>query len=151
MRILLASLLLSGTMSFIPQDSTIPADARETIAAANADWIPALKRHDADAIAAPYADDGVFVTATGDVFKGRAAVAQLMRDRLAQMGTVVSGSLLQDGITRQGALVYEWGHADLELARQGAPPQHSRGRYLTVWQQGKGGRWQIVRNLSLPE
>ena len=150
MRILLASLLLSGLMSSTPQDSTIPADARATIEAANADWIPALKRHDAAAIAAAYADDGVFVTATGDVFKGRAAVAQLMRDRLATMGTVVSGSLVQDGIMRQGALIYEWGHADLELAHDGAP-QHSRGRYLTVWQPGKAGRWQIIRNLSLPE
>ena len=151
MRIPLASLLLSGLMFSTPQESTIPTDARATIEAANADWIPALKRHDADAIAAAYADDGVFVTATGDVFRGRAAVAQLMHDRFATMGAVVSGSLVQDGVSRQGSLIYEWGHADLELARAGAAPQHSRGRYLTVWQQGPAGRWQIIRNLSLPE
>jgi uncharacterized protein (TIGR02246 family) len=143
--VLLALVMLS------PQAATVPADARATIAAANAGWIPALKQHDAEAIAAPYADDGVFVTATGDVFKGRDAVAKLMRDRLSQIGKVLGGSLVQDGLTRQGSLIYEWGHADVELARAAAPAAHSRGRYLTVWRQGTGGRWQIVRNLSLPE
>ena len=133
------------------QDASVAADARKAIAAANADWIPALKKHDADAVAAPYAEDGIFVTATGEVHKGRAAVAQLMRDRLATMGTVVDGTLVQDGLTRQGSLIYEWGHADLVLASGAAAPRHSRGRYLTVWHQGPGDRWEIVRNLSLPE
>lgn len=151
MRIFLFVLCLSAApIAAAPQDA-IPSDARTAIAAANADWIPALEKHDAAAIAAPYAQDGIFVTATGEVYKGRGAVAQLMRDRFAQMGTVVNGSLVQDGLTRQGDLIYEWGHADLELAHEGAAPQHSRGRYLTVWQQAADGRWQIVRNLSLPE
>ena len=148
-RILAIVLTLGVSLAFNQAD--IPAAARDTIAAANADWIPALKKHDANAIAAPYAEDGVFVTATGDVFKGRAAVAQLMRDRCAQIGTVLGGSLVQDALTRQGSLIYEWGHADVEIARAGAAPQHSRGRYLTVWRQGPGGRWEIARNLSLPE
>ncbi|MGE5362009.1 MAG: hypothetical protein ACM3NQ_23585, partial [Bacteroidales bacterium] len=59
---------------------------------------------------------------------------------------------VQDGATMQGRLIYEWGHARLELVREGAAPEESRGRYLTVWQKnGKTGRWEIVRNLSLPE
>src|SRR5689334_18027596 len=32
------------------QDTAVPPDARAAIAAANNDWVPALKRHDADAI-----------------------------------------------------------------------------------------------------
>src|SRR5947207_5551674 len=151
MYIVAATLLLSGLTLSMRQDASIPAAARATTAAANADWIPALKKHDADTVAAPYGEDGVFVTATGDVFKGRAAVAQLMRTRFARMGTIVSGSIVQDGLTRQGGLIYEWGHADLELTTNGGTAQHSRGRYLTVWHQGTGGAWQIVRNLSLPE
>jgi uncharacterized protein (TIGR02246 family) len=133
------------------QDASVPAEARTTIAAANAEWIPALKKRDAEAVAAPYAEDGVFVAATGDVFKGRSAIAHMMRDRFAAMGTVVSGTLVQDGLTWQGGSIYEWGHADLELAGDGAAPRHSRGRYLTVWRQGANGRWEIARNLSLPE
>ena len=148
---ILAALLLSGLTFSINQDATIPPDARATIEAANTGWIPALKKHDADAVAAAYAEDGVFVTATGDMVKGRGAIAQMMRDRFTQMGEVVSGSLIQDGLTRQGSFIYEWGHADLQLARQGAPTQRTSGRYLTVWKRGSGGQWQIVRNLSLPD
>jgi uncharacterized protein (TIGR02246 family) len=151
MPILAAALLLSTLTLTFDQDTTIPPDARATIAAANADWIPALKKHDADAVAAPYAEDGVFVAADGAVFVGREAIARMMRDRFARMGTVVSGTIVQDGLMRQGSFIYEWGHANLDVTREGGAPQHSAGRYLTVWQPRTGGRWQIVRNLSLPE
>lgn len=143
--------LLVVAMMGVGQGAQVPADARAAIAAANADWIPAMKRQDAAAVAAPYAEDGVFVNASGVVVTGRDAVAQLMRDRFTQMGHVVDGRIVQDGLTRQGTLIYEWGHADLTISRDGAPPQRSTGRYLTVWQKGAAGKWQIVRNLSLPE
>jgi uncharacterized protein (TIGR02246 family) len=132
-------------------DRAIPADARAAIDKANSDWIPALEAHDAVRIAAAYADEGVFVMPDGSVVKGRDAVAQLYRDRFARMGTIVRGGIVQDGLTRQGSMIYEWGHADLELAHDGAAPTHSRGRYLTVWQKNAVGRWVITRNLSLPE
>ena len=52
----------------------VPADARAAIAAANAAWVPAMQRQDVAAIVEPYADDGVFVTPTGESVKGRAAI-----------------------------------------------------------------------------
>ncbi len=58
---------------------------------------------------------------------------------------------MQDGITRQGAFIYEWGHAVLQIDTAGAAPVQSRGRYLTVWRKSAAGRWEIVRNLSLPD
>ena len=144
--------LLLAALSVTPvQDGGVPAGARAAIAKANAEWIPALKAHDAATIAAPYADDAVFVTATGVTVQGRDAVTKLMQERFAQMGTVLNGSIVQDGLSRQGSMIYEWGHADLEVARAGAPPQHSGGRYLTVWRQDAAGRWVIIRNLSLPD
>ena len=139
--------ILSGTPL---QGAAVPADARSAIDASNSNWVPALKHGDAAAVAAPYADDAVFVTAQGFVVKGRDGVGQLMRSRFTQMGTVVSGSIVQDGLTVQGDLVYEWGHANVESTKDGVK-QHSGGRYLTVWKKGAGGQWQIVRNLSLPE
>lgn len=135
----------------VPPDARVPDDAKRTIAAANADWLPALKAKDAATIAAPYAEDGIFVTPAGDAVKGRSAIAQLMRDRIARMGTVKGGELVQDGIIRQGTLLYEWGHAKLELAQEGAAPSQFLGRYLTVWRRSAAGRWEIIRNLSLPE
>ena len=128
----------------------IPTSARQAIAAANAEWLPAMQRQDAAAIAAVYADDGVFVAVSGEAVRGRAAVEQFMRDRFASSGRVVGGNIVQDGLTRAGALIYEWGHADLQLSRNGQTPTASSGRYLTVWAADSQGRWRIIRNLSLP-
>ncbi|MGE5243735.1 MAG: YybH family protein [Betaproteobacteria bacterium] len=148
---ILIPMLLAAAPVAVPQETGVPADARATIAAANAGWVKALEAGTPDTTAEPYAADGIFVTATGTVITGRDAIAKLMRDRLAQTGKATSARLVQDGLTRQGALIYEWGHAVLEFAREGSAPVHSGGRYLTVWQMGAAGRWEIIRNLSLPE
>ena len=133
-------------------DSTaIPAAVRMMIDSVNADWIPALNRKDAAAIAEPYADEGMLVTPAGETYRGRAAVEAAMRESVTRLGTArVSGRLVQDGLVRAGNLLYEWGHAALEISRPGAQPVRSEGRYLTVWSQDASGRWRILRNLSLP-
>lgn len=132
-------------------DSTaVPAAARAAIDSVNAAWLPALQRGDGAAIAEPYADDGVLVAASGEVTRGRAAIEQVMREAAARGGSVLGGRLVQDGITRAGPMLYEWGHAELEIARSGGQPTHVGGRYLTVWRQDATGRWRIIRNLSLP-
>jgi uncharacterized protein (TIGR02246 family) len=131
--------------------AAVPSGVRAMIDSVNADWIPALNRKDAVGIAAPYADDGMLVTPTGETYRGRAAVEAAMRESVTRLGTArVGGRLVQDGLTRAGNLLYEWGHAELEITRPGAQPVHSAGRYLTVWQQDAAGRWRILRNLSLP-
>ena len=145
------ALAAQGTAGAAAADSTsVPASARAAIDSVNAAWLPALQRKDGAAIADAYADDGVLMAAAGETVRGRAAVEQAMRAMAARGGSVLGGRLVQDGITRAGALIYEWGHADLEVARPGAAPAHVTGRYLTVWRQDPGGRWRIIRNLSLP-
>lgn len=128
----------------------VPPGARRDIKAANDAWIPALQRQDAAALAEPYADDSVFVTATGASASGRDGIERLMRDRFAA-GRVVDGTLTQDGVRMEGALVYEWGHARLTVAGANGATSTSRGRYVTVWKRGADGRWRIWRNLSLPD
>ena len=128
----------------------IPATARRTIEKANADWLTAMQRGDAPATAEPYAADAVFVTSTGESVRGRPAIEKLMRDRFASGGHAVDGTIKQDGVTKVGTLIYEWGHASLKLAREGATPTEFSGKYLTVWAADSGGHWRIIRNLSLP-
>jgi len=128
----------------------VPREARQAIDRANADWLDAMKREDAAAIAEPYDDAGVFVTATGESVVGRPAIALLMRQRFAKEGRLLDGKIAQDGVTPVGSQVYEWGHVDLRLQRTGASPTRVKGRYLTVWSPDAGGRWKILRNLSLP-
>jgi ketosteroid isomerase-like protein len=128
----------------------IPAAARRTIGEANAEWLRAMKRGDAVAIAAPYADDAVFVTSSGESVRGRESIVALMRGRLKSGGRAIDGEIVQDGLAAVGGKIYEWGHASLKLARENAAPTAFKGRYLTVWAPDSAGHWRIVRNLSLP-
>jgi uncharacterized protein (TIGR02246 family) len=132
-------------LAFFDQ-ALMPTDARTVIDKANADWMPAMLRKDAEAIVQPYAADALFVTATSEVAKGRDAILKLMRDRLSRPVTVVGGDLKQDGIALAGPTIYEWGHANLRMSDGSS----GSGRYLTVWARGSDGQWQISRNLSLP-
>ena len=109
-----------------PGTKDLLAEARPAIEVANADWVPAMKRKDAKAIASAYAVDGM------------------------QAGfRFVSGGIVQDGLVlAAGPLIYEWGHAEIEVERDGKTV-HSAGNYLTVWKRSPDGLWQISRNLAM--
>jgi uncharacterized protein (TIGR02246 family) len=140
-----------GIASAQSRHAVVDAAARASIAKANADWLEAMKREDAAAVVEPYDEEAIFVTATGESVRGRTAIEQLMRERFAKGGRVTAGRIVEDGITAAGTMIYEWGHADLEMARTGEAPVPVRGRYLTVWAKDGDGRWRITRNLSLPD
>lgn len=131
--------------------AAVLASARPEIEAANAAWLPGLQRHDAESIAAAYADSGVFVAADGTVIRGRTAVASMYTARFQRMRQIRAGGVVQEGLTVAGPkLIYEWGHGWLEMepGPAGGPPVRSGGSYLTVWQQASDGHWRIVRNLA---
>lgn len=129
-------------------DGAIIASARDPIDSANAAWRTAMKRRDVAAIVAPYADGAVFVVPSGASVTGRDAIARLMRDRFAQNGPATGATIHQDGLAVAGPYIYEWGHATVEYLRDGAT-MRAPGRYVTVWARDAGGRWRIIRNLSL--
>jgi ketosteroid isomerase-like protein len=63
---------------------------------------------------------------------------------------MAGGTLKQDDLVAAGSMIYEWGHADLEMAAHSdVPASRVTARYLTVWQRDASGRWRIIRNLSL--
>lgn len=147
-----AALLQAPATGRTGSGAQIPPDARAAIAHANDEWLPAMQRQDAKTIVDPYAEDGVFVMPDGESVKGRAAIEQLMNDRFTRTGRILGGSLKQDDLVAVGSMIYEWGHAELEVAgATGHPPSRSTGRYLTVWKRDTSGRWRIIRNLSLAD
>lgn len=140
-----AALLLPAAAADPPVISPAAAAA---ISDANAQWLPAMKRGDMAAIVAPYADDALFVTAKGDAIRGRAAIAELYRQRLAAIAGVVDGDIVSDGrVAATAELVYEWGHATLVLAHKDGSHSRGGGPYLTVWQRDGAGQWRIIRNV----
>jgi uncharacterized protein (TIGR02246 family) len=159
--VLLAGPTLSAQVAGRPSAVDVPhgpldtaailASARPEIDAANAAWLPGLQRRDADAIAAAYADSGLFVAGDGTVTRGRAAVARMYAARFPRLRPIRTGAVVQDGLAVLGPTrIAEWGHGWLELApeRDGEAPERSGGTYLTVWQREADGHWRIVRNLA---
>jgi ketosteroid isomerase-like protein len=131
--------------------AAILASARPEIDAANAAWLPGLQHRDAAAIAAPYADSGLFVAADGTVIRGRDAVAHMYAARFPRLRPIRAGGIVQDGLTVLAASrIAEWGHGWLEMEPEhaGAPAVRSGGSYLTVWERQSDGHWRIVRNLA---
>ena len=131
-----------------PDPVTLIASARNAIDAANSGWLPAMERGDATAVAGAYADDGVLITSRGAAVRGRASIASLYRSELAQMGRVVGGGLVQEGVTVSGGMIYEWGHGWLAFQKDGKR-KVSSGPYFTVWRRSADGTWRILRNLVL--
>lgn len=128
------------------RDDAILAGAKADIEHANEDWVPALRRRDAEAIAAAYVDDGIFIAPDGTVTRGRAAIAAMYASRFPKMKEIHDGGIVQDGTAViDEKTIYEWGHAWLET---GQPPARSGGKYLTVWQRQSDGHWRITRNVA---
>jgi uncharacterized protein (TIGR02246 family) len=149
----LAAILFAAATfsSAAPPSAAAPAEdllaaAHATIDAANADWIPAMKRRDAKSIAAFYAVDGAFIKADGESVRGRAAVEKMYAARMTNDFVLKGGGLAQDGLVVAGELIYEWGHADIEFERNGTAGR-SGGKYMTVWRRNHEGKWEIVRNV----
>lgn len=147
---MIASLLFAAAVAAAPQDCpTLIASAWAAIEHANGDWVRAMKARDAAAIAAPYADDGVFVLADGTEVTGRAAVEALYaKSSAASAGAIVGGGIAPKGTAcNSQGLIYEWGEGELRLKGPDGAEQVRGGPYLTVWKK-LGGEWKIVRNLA---
>lgn len=131
--------------------AAILASARPAIDAANAAWLPGLRRRDADAIVAAYSDSGLFIAGDGTVTRGRTAVARMYAAGFPRLRPILAGAVVQDGMTVLGpSRIAEWGHAWVEFASEhdGESPRRRGGSYLTVWQREDDGRWRITRNLA---
>jgi uncharacterized protein (TIGR02246 family) len=98
-----------------PQDfkqgaSDAVADAMPTIRLANSEWMTAMRVGDADALARPYALDGVFVTVDGECIRGRLSIRDFYRSKLSIKSSIVSATLEHQGaVTGDHGLVFEWG------------------------------------------
>ncbi len=132
-----------------PDPVTLIGSATQAIEAANAGWLPAMERGDADAVAAAYAPDGVLITSQGVAVRGRPAIAARYRAEMAQLGRVVGGGLVQESVAASGGLIYEWGHGWLAFQQKDGKRKVSSGPYLTVWRRSTDGTWAIIRNLVL--
>lgn len=129
------------------QTGAIDPAARKDIDTGNQAWVTGMKDGRAALIAATYAENAVDCAATGECVKGRAAIEDYVRARIAKLGRAISASATSLGSVQQGGFVYEWGRSAVSFAN-GQKVAH---RYLTVWQRQPGGVWKIFRNMPIPD
>jgi uncharacterized protein (TIGR02246 family) len=126
------------------------ANAMPTIRLANSEWITAMRRGDADAIAKPYALDAVFVTSDGECIRGRTSIRDLYRSRLGDKSLIVSATLEHQGaVTADHGLVFEWGVGVVNVRSKEGNVVARRSTHLSVWKREEDGRWEILRNVVL--
>ena len=121
------------------------ASAAPSIDKANEEWTHAIVSGDADVLAAPYAENGIFVGPDGSEVRGHDAVrAMYAKPRPVK---VLKASIHSDGrVAADPDDVYEWGSASMTVERDGKSRDAS-GRYLTVWHR-QGKQWLITHNIA---
>jgi uncharacterized protein (TIGR02246 family) len=144
---LAAALLLAAAAA--PVLAETDPKLEQSIQKANADWATAVKTGDAAAIAAPYADDAVFVLVDGTCRKGRAEIEKMYRDGFERGGIATSARIDSKKLVVDGDFAYESGYGEIGRMKSGKAVT-SGGRYLTVWQRASDGAWKIIRNIVLP-
>ena len=113
-------LLVLGVLSSVivlAQTGAIDPIARRDIDAGNQAWVTGMKEGKAAPIAATYADSAVDCAANGECLKGRAAIEDYMKARIAKLGRAISASATSLGSVQQGDFVYEWGRSEVSFAK----------------------------------
>jgi uncharacterized protein (TIGR02246 family) len=131
---------------------TRPGDAERAINQANRDFSEAVRRGDADALAALYADTAALLPPNMATFRGRDAIRQAWSGLLSQGKAEVT--LTTDSVVQSCDMASEVGHYDLTMTSNaaGAAPVHDSGKYVVTWQ-NINGKWRIVSdiwNSSMP-
>lgn len=145
---LAAALLLAAALTPVLAETADPR-LEQAVHKANADWATAVKTGDAAAIAAPYADDAVFILVDGTCLKGRADIEKMYREGFERGGVATSARIDSKKLVVDGDLAYESGYGEIGRTKSGTAVT-SGGRYLTVWQRASDGAWTIIRNIVLP-
>jgi uncharacterized protein (TIGR02246 family) len=126
----------------------VPELAKKQIDAVNADWVLAMEAGDAHRASRGFAEDAIFVNATGKVMTGRAAYEAAVHNGFAKGLKFASGWVKQTDARYVDNEVIEWGHSALMGVDAQGHKTTREGLYVAVWKQGTDGNWKIVRNLS---
>lgn len=147
-RILIAISLVALTAHAIAAPPSGDAKLDSAIQKANSEYLAAVKIGDAATIAAPYADDAIFILPNGTCIQGRVEIEKMYRTRFEQSGLPNSTRLDSKNVNLDGDVAYESGNAEVTVTKDGKPMTRT-SRYLTIWRRTDSGEWKIIRNIVL--
>jgi uncharacterized protein (TIGR02246 family) len=109
-------------------------------------WLAAASKGDADAIAALYTDDAVFVSGDGPAATGKTAILATMKAMIPASRII---SIDPTTVASDGAVGYEFG-TFTDQALQDNPLKATRtGYFLVTLHKQADGSWKITRHVSV--
>lgn len=136
-----------GKIKTAPEAPIDPVAARKAIESANQDFIVALKKNDAKAIADTFEPDAVLLPPGADAVHGREAIARFFADFTAHAVIDETSSITLD-VAVAASTAYETGLYTMTTHVGGAAPFADHGKYLCVWKRDSDGRWRVARDIS---
>ncbi|MGN6514280.1 MAG: hypothetical protein ACTHLR_00385 [Rhizomicrobium sp.] len=127
---LAAALLLASAGDALA--GSIPPDARKTIDAENAKWVPALEAGNVRRACSGFAGDAVIVSADGKSSSLDAYEAALQKRFDAGL-KITGGQVISEGAELVNGQIVEWGSSILTAKDKTQPEHKGGGYYLTVW------------------
>ncbi len=143
--LLLALLVLCASPTLgQSKDSRGGGGVRTAIETANKQFIAALNRGDAAAVAAMYSADARLLPPNGRMSEGRQAVQQFWQGAIGAGVKLVSLETLH--VKSQGNLAFEVGRFTLTVPAAGGATTTDTGKYVVVWER-EGGKWKLATDI----
>jgi uncharacterized protein (TIGR02246 family) len=128
------------------QSSSTGRPSVNGVAGISEQWAKEWSAGNIDALMALYAEDAVFLTATGSRTTGRAAIRELFEKALAAS---TSDLHVQSKVTEQsGQLAYDSGqYEETTTTTTGGVKRSGSGNYLVVLRRDRRKQWRIVQHM----
>lgn len=136
-----------------PTASETLAEAKKAIELANIKWAEAWTKGDYAAVAEIFAEDGIFLSSSGRVIKGRPQLLEFYKAAMAGVGkdiTELKVTVTTINAWLDGELVYETGKYNYNYLEKGKPAEE-KGKYVTIWKKQKDGNWRLVMDMGVPK
>ena len=150
--VLVASATMTTACAHSPTvRSADPAEVRTAIEGNLRQFISALKRGDAGAMAAMFTEDGEYIVAnTKGFITGRAAIEEVFRARF-KAARFIDVAITTISVHVECDIAYETGTNSVTLQVGDVPPVTRTVRYLTVWKRQADGVWRIRVDAIIPD
>jgi uncharacterized protein (TIGR02246 family) len=126
------------------------AEVRSAIDRGNAQWSEGWARGDAAMVASIFAEDGVQLSGTGKLIKGRQQIMERQKTAMAGADPGVKVTVTTTNVWLDGDTAYETGKYKYEYTEKGKPGK-DEGRYITIWKRQKDGSWKLAMDMGVPQ
>jgi uncharacterized protein (TIGR02246 family) len=121
-----------------------PAAAHAAIKQVNAQWVAAVARADAAAVASAFTEDGMVMVPGSPTVVGRSAIEKAYVPALA---VIRDFSLTTKELEVLDSTAIERGVYAMTIALPGRAPAAEVGKYVVVWKRGGDGAWRKHRHI----